>query len=389
MKRTLSSSGRDTVLLAAGTALIAGTYGLVRFAYGLFLPDVQDSLGLGATAAGYVSSAASVAYCLGALAGLLAAGRPRALVLAALATGAGGAALMAAAPGTAVFVPAAVVSSAGAGLASPALVAVVQRNLAAEREPRGQAVVNAGTGPGLVAAGLLALVLPSWRAGFAVAATFTATAALAVLLLDRPVVRASHESAAGTHDRVGRKLAALGVPALAAVTMGAASAVVWTYGRTHLVEHGTGDRASTLAWVALGAGGTATIITARAMSALSPARAWLVSAAGVAASIGALGLLAQPLGLALLACAVFGWAYVAASSALIAWVSDVSPADAARGTSVLFVMLVLGQAAGSSLAGVVAERHGLATAFGLAAAGALVAASCGLVRTREPAATRG
>src|SRR3978361_719767 len=99
MKRPLSiGNPREVGLVAAGTALIAGTYGLVRLAYGLFLSDIQVSLGLTSAQAGWVSSGASVVYCIGALVGLMADRRPRLLVLAAVGTAALGAAGMALAP---------------------------------------------------------------------------------------------------------------------------------------------------------------------------------------------------------------------------------------------------------------------------------------------------
>jgi predicted MFS family arabinose efflux permease len=104
----------------------------------------------------------------------------------------------------------------------------------------------------------------------------------------------------------------------------------------------------------------------------------------VAAAIVALGLTAGRLPVALLACAVFGWAFVAATSALIAWTTRVVPDRAAAGTSTLFITLVVGQAAGSSVAGVVAERRGLSSAFVLAAAVALLAAVSG--RHQAPSA---
>ncbi len=68
------------------TALVAATYGLVRLTFGLFLPDVQESLGLGTRAAGYISSGSSLVYCVGALLGLVAGGQPRRLVAAAAVT---------------------------------------------------------------------------------------------------------------------------------------------------------------------------------------------------------------------------------------------------------------------------------------------------------------
>ncbi|MCD4534366.1 MFS transporter [Nocardioides sp. cx-169] len=378
MKRALSlATRRETRLVVAGTSLIAGTYGLVRLAYGLFLPDIRDSLEMSSAMAGYVASGASVAYVAGAVFGLAAATQARRLVVGALLTASVGAVGMALSPSQALFVPWAVVSSMGAGLASPGLVAVVQRNVSPEREARAQARVNAGTGPGLVAAGLLALVLlPDWRLGFVVSAVLTAAAGIAVLVLDRPAV-GGETRADPAAPRKWDWVAGLWLPALAALLLGAASAVVWTYGRTQVIDEGASGSAATVAWIALGLGGTLAVVTARRMSAMRPERAWLLTNAGVAVSVAALGLGAGQLTVAVLACAVFGWSFVTATSALIAWSSHLVPDEAAPGTSLLFITLMLGQAAGSAAAGAVAERHGLTTAFLLAAAVTAGAAVCG------------
>lgn len=360
--------------MVAGTALIAGTYGLVRLAYGLFLTDIQASVGLTSVQAGYVASGASVVYAAGALVGVVADRWPRLVVLAALGTAALGSAGMALAPGAATFVPAAIVSSAGAGLASPGLVGVVARGVPAERREQAQAVVNSGTGPGLVAAGALALVLlPQWRLGFALGAAFTAAAGVAVLLLGR-----SGSAAAAPDDvrvdRSWRGLASLRTPALAALLLGAASAAVWTYGRAHLVAEGLSVTASVAAWIALGVGGTATVLTAGRQARLAAPRAWALTSATVAVSIAALALGS---GLAVVACLVFGWAFVAATSALIAWASALVPDRAASGTAVLFITLTLGQAVGSTAVGITADHLGRPTAFLVAAGVAVLAACCG------------
>ncbi len=368
--------------MAAGTGLIAGTYGLVRLSYGLFLPDISDSLDLGAATAGYISSAASVAYCVGALLGLVADAHPRLLVVGALATGALGAAGMAAAPSTAAFVPAAVVGSAGAGLASPGLVGVVARSVARDRVDRAQAVVNSGTGPGLVLAGVLALLLlPDWRLGFVVGAVFTAAVGVAVLLLD-----GSRAAGPGARDaRTWGWLTALWLPASAALLLGAASASVWTYGRTLLVGEGIGGTAATAAWILVGVGGTATVLTAGRLSRLPAERAWLLTTAATAVAVGALGLGARHLSLALAACLLFGWAFVAATSALIAWVSTLVPDRAAAGTACLFITLTGGQALGSASVGGLADLAGLSPAFAAAAGTAFVAAALSVVPGRMPA----
>jgi sugar phosphate permease len=91
VKRTFSFLASPSALVGSGTALIAATYGLVRLAYGLFLPDVQQAIGLGDGPAGWIASGSSVVYCIGALVGFVVApARPRtAVVLAALTAGLG------------------------------------------------------------------------------------------------------------------------------------------------------------------------------------------------------------------------------------------------------------------------------------------------------------
>lgn len=379
MKRSFSllEPSRATGLVVAGTALIAGTYGLVRLAYGLYLPDMQAGLGFSAGTAGGISAGASLVYCLGALLGFLVAPRrARSLVVAAGATAGLGAAGMALSQGVGLFAAGAMVSSAGAGLASPALVATVQRNVAARSVDRAQTVVNAGTGPGLVAAGVLALVLlPAWRAAWLVAAVVTAVAAALVLVLDRG------PSAHGETPRIAppapwvrahRRLL------VAALLLGAGSAAVWTYGRGLLQSAGQGATASTLAWVALGLGGTAVIVTARWTGRLRPATGWAVTAGVVALAPALLVSSTGHLLLALVACAAFGWGYTTATGALIAWTSQIDAARAATGTAVLFVTLVLGQALGAAGAGVLVGAAGYPATFLAAGAVAGLAALLGL-----------
>lgn len=361
--------------MVASTGLIAATYGLVRLAYGLVLPDVQRDLGLDAGTAGLVGTASSLVYVLAALVGLvLAHRRPRSLVSAAGATAGLGAAVMSLAADPGVFGVAAAVSSAGAGLASPALVRVVARNVRPGSVDRAQTTVNAGTGPGLVLAGLLALaLLPDWRRAWLVVAVATALVTVAVLLLDRG--DGTTPARARTTLPPPPWFAAHARVVVAALLLGTGSAAVWTYGRAALVEAGASTTVSVVAWVALGAGGLAVIGTSGWLTALGPGRAWGVSALAVAAASAALAAVPGSTLGALAACAVFGWGYTAATGALIAWTGRLDPDRAPAGTSLLFVLLVLGQAAGAALAGVLVGGAGYAAALLVAGAVALAAAA--------------
>ncbi|MEV7760067.1 MFS transporter [Curtobacterium flaccumfaciens] len=381
MKRSFSL--RHRLLLASGLGLIAATYGLVRLAYGLFLPDVQRDLGLRADAAGWVSSGASALYCVGAVAGfLLAARMPRVLVTVATLVAGVGAIAMATAGGSLAFGISAVAASAGAGLASPALVRIVAEQVPSALLGRAQAIVNAGTGPGLVGAGVLALVLlPDWRTAWAVSGVFALAVGVLLLVVSRGGTAGSRSPLPGTPWFAAHR----GVLVLA-LLFGAGSAVVWTYGRSALVEAGASVVVSVSAWIALGIGGAAVVATARWTNGLRARTLWAVTAGSVAVAVVVLGAAPQATVAALLACAVFGWGYTAATGALIAWTTEIDAERSSAGTSMLFVALVLGQAVGAAGAGALVGAIGFVATFVVGAG--VTAASAVPAVVRRPGGVR-
>lgn len=349
-----------------GTCFIAATYGLVRLAYGLLLPDIQRDLDLSAAGAGYISSGSSLVYCLAAAAGLRLGDRsPRALIVAAAVTACGGVWAMAAAGSVAEFGVAAVFSSAGAGFASPALVAIVHRNVDSRHVDGAQSMVNAGTGPGLIGAALLAMLVASeWRVAWTVTGFVTAGLAVAVLAADRrPGARpAAPPRAARTMST--RWLADHRRAIIAATLMGASSGAVWTYGRSHLVDVGTMSESGTVAaWIVLGIGATAVILTAHLMAKLPATAAWMLTCTVMTVALILLAFAPQLQPVALSAYLMFGWGFTAATSSLIAWTSAIDSATSAAGTAILFLALTFGQAIGATALGLIITSANFTTAF--------------------------
>src|SRR5215208_7261381 len=56
-----------TWLVAPGLAMIAVTYGLARFAYGLFLPEMRESLDLSESVLGLIGAGSYAGYCFAVL----------------------------------------------------------------------------------------------------------------------------------------------------------------------------------------------------------------------------------------------------------------------------------------------------------------------------------
>lgn len=369
-------------LVLAGTALVAATYGLVRGAYGLVLPAVQQDLGLTSVDAGVVSGLTSLAYCVAASLSLLTCQRhPRAVVLTAGVAGTIGAAGVAAAPTVGWFAAAVVLGSGGAGAVSPALVVLVARAVRGPRSAGAQSLVNAGPGPGLVVAGLLALAVgQQWRTASVVAAVVTALATAWTLHASRRLPAPDPDDHDHEHGEAVDLSAAWVAPALGAFAFGVGSAAVWTYGRTVLQDAGVAPTDAILAWVALGVGAALSAPVAPWLLRRGPHRGWVACLAITAAATTLLAV-ADDRWTGWAATLLFGLGFNAGTTVLIAYAVQVSrtPGPAA---SAFFVAALLGQAAGAPLVGRLLETGPL-LAFGAAATATLLGTLSAVTRPRD------
>ena len=379
MERTERRPGS---LVAAGAGVIAVTYGLVRFGYGLHLPTFTAEFALPAAVAGSIAAGSFAGFCAAALLArrLIALGHPRGTLWTACALATVGALMTAAAWSAESLAVGVVVAGSAAGAASPALVTAVASTVSLPVADRAQAVVNSGTGVVVVAGGLLAAALADqWRllwVGFAVAAV------VATWRADRlttwPTRRAT--SGAGAH-RSWADLAALRPALLAAVLAGAGSAAVWTFGRDLLTTAGGMPAATTaLLWSVLGGASLLGAFSGDLVQRLGLHLAWVASAVVSAAATAVLVVLPDHLPAAATALAAFGGSYVVLSGVLIACATRVTPDRAAESTATLFIALTAGQALGAAALGAVAGATSLTTAF--LGAAVLILLSC-VAATRQ------
>jgi len=352
-----------------GLAVIAVTYGLARYGFGLYLPQFRGAFGLSSGAAGGIAAAGYLAYCLAAAAGqrLAARAHGRAALWLAGGTAALGSLVVAGAWSAPVLAAGVLVAGSGAGAATPALVAAVTATVRPDAEPRAQARVNSGTGAGVVAGGLLVLTVPgAWRPAWA---AFAVLAVLTTVWADR----CSRWPAAGVTSPPA-PVGVLARPLVAAVLAGAGCASVWTFGRDLVSgEGGLPDGSTGLLWCVLGGAGLLGGLSGDLVVRVGLRRAWLAAVGVAAAAVLLLAAAPGSVVAAAVALAGFGCAFVVLSGVLIAWGAHRLPAAAAQAAAVLFIGLTVGQAAGALLLGAVAEATSHRTAF-VVAAGLLVAA---------------
>jgi predicted MFS family arabinose efflux permease len=368
------------MLVPPGLALIGVTYGLARFAYGLFLPAIREDVALTPTLAGLIGGGSYAGYCLAIIASALLSDRlgPRNTAVLAGLVAAAGMACIAFAP-TAILLAAAVLfAGMSTGLASPPLADAVAMRIVPARQDRANTLINCGTSAGVALSGPIALAYAgAWREAYLLSALLAVC--VTVWIWRTLPARAPERDPAG---RVPALQAiwrpAAGPLVLAAFGMGVASAAYWTFAAEVMVDVGglPGSIAS-MAWVVIGlagfaGGATGDLVRRFGLSAVN--RASLLT---LAAAVLTTGLLPGSALVVFAAAASFGAAYIMLTGVHLVWGLRVFVDRPALGLGLAFLMIALGQIAGALLAGVTIGALGHASAFALFA---LVALATMLVR---------
>jgi predicted MFS family arabinose efflux permease len=370
-------------VVVSGLSVIAVTYGLTRYGFGLSLPQFRSDLGLTSGVAGGIAASSYLAYCATAVLGLrlVARGGARQALWLAGTSAAAGSLVVAAAWTAPVLAVGALVAGSGAGAATPALVAAVAATVSPSAGPRSQAVVNSGTGAGVVTGGLVALAWPAeWRwawLGFAVSALLVTWWADRSTCWRTPT---AGQDQPGRDTRPLRPLRALTAGLLA----GAGAAGVWTFGGDVMTGNGLSAQVTGLLWCLLGVAALLGGLSGTLVRSAGLPAAWVIAAGATAAGT---ALFAWRPGSAVVAAAaltLFGWGFVASSGVLIAWGGRLAPEAPAQAAALLFIALTVGQAAGAVLLGVLADTAGTSAAF--TAAAGLVSTAAVAAPRRAPAA---
>lgn len=363
---------------AAGFGLIAVCYGFARFAFGLFLPQVETDLALGATLVGVISGGSFLGYCVAIVASAALTERigARPVAVAAALVAALGMVGIAAAPNALWLAGAVLLAGSSSGLASPPLAAAVAVAVRPDDQGRANTVINAGTSAGVALSGPVALALgEQWRLAFlgfaAVALMLAAAAAVAV-----PAARADPKAA----QRFPPLTGTLGRLAAAAFLAGAASTALWSFGGVlATLRLGWGSTEIGMLWTAVGAAGVAGAWAGSLVARFGIDRVHRTFLAAMAAGILAVGTAAATPATALLGGVVFGAAYVMLSGIYLVWGVVALPDRPATGLMVGFLSLAVGQTAGAPVFGFLMDRLGpdhavvafaiVSVAAGLASAG--------------------
>lgn len=336
---------------ATGFGLIAVCYGFARFAFGLFLPQIDADLSLSSTLSGLISGGAFLGYCIAIVLSAYLTERigARAVAVGAALVAAVGMLGIATAPSPLLLASAVMLAGSSTGLASPPMAAAVAAAVRPDRQSATNTIINAGTSAGVVLSGPIALMLGGqWRlafAGFAVAAFVMAVAA-AVSVPNSP--HTTPKEAAGlppfTSDIV-RLIAA-------SFLMGASSTALWSFGgQLVTLQLGWSTTGAGLLWIAIGAAGIAGAGAGTLVARFGIDRVHWIVLGALATGIALVGTSVTTPLLALCGGMLFGAAYIMLTGVYLVWGITALPDRPATGLMIGFLTIAIGQTAGAPIFG--------------------------------------
>lgn len=383
------SRGRHLGL--AGGAAVAVVYGLARYGYGLFLPEMREEFGLSEGMLGLIAGG-SYAGCLAALVAvylLSAHVGPRPLIVTGGLSAFAGMALIALAPNALALAAGVILAGTGVGWAWTPYNDAAERMVESGKRARVLSFISTGQIFGMVAAAVIAyLATDGWRAGWLV---FAATALLVTVwnawLLPggatQEVREADEEGSpwSGLRKRYAWLLREETMPLFAvALGFGAVVSVYFSFAVEFVSGSGPlSATAGTILWMFVGVAGVTGFFTGDAVARLGLHQVLLGGFFAMSAALGLLGI-APPSWLTVgVSATLFGASVMLLGALFAVWSSQVFGYRSGAGLSAVVMVITLGQIAGSVAAGFVAGGAGLGVAFVAAAALAL---ATGLIRPR-------
>ncbi|GGK22991.1 MFS transporter [Salinarimonas ramus] len=360
---------RDRAIVPAGIAIVGATYGLARYTYGLFVPEIGADFALDAFALGLVASGSYAAYLIATLFGSTVSATlgPRLPVVLGGVAAAGGMAAIALAPNVWVLAAGVVLAGASPGLAYPPMSDAVMRLVPERGQNRAYAWINSGTSFGVLVSGPVAILAGTeWRTAWLVFAGVALAATLwnAWLLPGRATTAGEVREPAPRLTRAFLARAEARPLFAGALAFGLVTSVFWTFAVELVVaQGGLAPDAGRTFWILIGiagvlgglagdlvrrfglsgvlAAGTATIALATGVLALAPGNAPLVLAAG----------------------ALYGAAFILVTGLYGIWSVNVFNDRPSAGFGATFFLISAGQLVGPALAGAMAQAMGLGRVF--------------------------
>ncbi|MDZ7749730.1 MAG: MFS transporter [Halofilum sp. (in: g-proteobacteria)] len=368
-----------TGFAALGAALVAISYGLARFAFGLFVPPIRTELGLTPDVIGVIGALPFISFVLATMVAPVSTHRLGARNTAMLSGGfgAGGLALISQATGALSLGAGVFACGICTGLMMPALTSAMQALVRRSLHGRVSAVMNAGTSIGVVfSVPAVLLLADAWRWAYISFAVAAGIGVVAAWYFIPSVSRVTTANVAPPPPISTLQWARLARLSLFAFAMGFIASGYWIFAPDLAVNLGAlpSDQTGWL-WLAVGIAGLGGAVVSDLADRNNPPITQALMLMTMAASLALLAASPGQLVLAVFSALVFGLAYMSLTGLYLISGIRLLPGRLSLGPVLPFIAVALGQAAGSPVVGLFVNAFGYADAFAMfAALGMLVAA---------------
>lgn len=361
--RTLSNIG----FALFGAALVAISYGLARFAFGLFVPSIIAELALTPYLIGIIGALPFISFVLATLIAPFAAYWLGARHLAVLSGcfGVAGLALIsqsldALSLGIGVFI-----CGICTGLMMPALTVAMQALVSRTMHGRVSSIMNAGTSIGIiVAVPTVVFLSDAWRLTYMLFAVLTAAGVVAAWYFIPSVSRVIPANAAPPPPITRLQWSRLIRLSLFAFAMGFVSAPYWLFAPDLVVTLGGLSPAHTgWLWFAVGVAGLGGAVVSDLADRNNPPITQALMLMMLSSSLVLLAASPSQLVLAMFSALVFGLAYMSLTGLYLMTGIRLLPGRLSMGPVVPFMACALGQAVGSPVIGILVDGFGYTDAF--------------------------
>jgi predicted MFS family arabinose efflux permease len=361
-----------------GAALVAISYGLARFAFGLFVPPIRDELALTPYVVGVIGALPLISFLLATLFAPWAADRLGAryaamlsgafavVGLGSIATSEGALSL-----GTGVFA-----CGVCTGLMMPALTAAMQARVRRKHHGRVSAIMNAGTSIGvIVSVPAVLLMAGAWRFAYAAFAVIAGISIVATWLFVPAVSKIVPANAALPSPISKLQWSRLFGLSLFAFAMGFIASAYWIFAPDLVVNLGALPPAATgWLWLGVGVAGLGGAFVADLADRNNPPITQALMLMMLSASLALIAASPGKITLSAFSALVFGLAYMSLTGLYLMTGIRLLPGRLSMGPVLPFMAVALGQAVGSPVVGAMVGALGYADAFATISAIGIVVA---------------